>query len=304
VTPHTPQPDISIVVPVRSAEETIHRTLEALLDQCRGLSAEVVAVVSTQDRTARLLRGISGSGIRRIELQRPASVPELRAEGIRAARGRLVAITEDHCLFSPGWVKGLIEAHRERPAAAVGGPVENGRTGGALDWAIYFSRYAGSMPPLPAGPAFALPGNNACYRRETLERHARSFQDGFWENDVNREILAGGGQLWLEPALEVSHNKPYRFPAYLALRYRHARCFGGRRTPGWTALQRAWRALAAPLLPALMAWRAARGVFAKRRRRRELLLSFPALLLCYGVWSWGELAGYLLGPGPSCSQTD
>ena len=37
--------EISIVVPVRDAEETIAQTLEALLEQCRGRDAEVIAVV-------------------------------------------------------------------------------------------------------------------------------------------------------------------------------------------------------------------------------------------------------------------
>src|SRR5262249_6763010 len=137
------------------------------------------------------------------------------------------AITEDHCLFAPGWVATCIRIHGERDIAAVGGPVENGRTGSALDWAIYFSRYLGSMPPQSLGSTSALPGNNACYRREVLEEFARFYAEGFWEHDFNRELAAYGYVLWRDPGLVVTHNKPYRFFPYLALRYRHARCFGG-----------------------------------------------------------------------------
>ena len=61
--------------------------------------------------------------------------------------------------------------------AAVGGPVENGRTSGTLDWAIYFSRYLGSMPPLPLGSTRSLPGNNACYKREALDAVAEIFAE-------------------------------------------------------------------------------------------------------------------------------
>lgn len=288
--------EISIVAPARYAQETIVRTLEALLEQCRGREAEVIAVVSAEDPTSRILAGMKG--VRVIEMPGRRSVPELRGEGIRAARGKLVAITEDHCLFSPGWLATMQEIHGRREVAAVGGAVENGRTGGPLDWAIYFSRYLGSMPPVGLGPVGGLPGNNACYRREVLERFASLYEAGFWEHEFNRELVASGYVLWQDPRLVVTHHKPYRFLPYLALRYRHARCFGGRESGG------IGRVLSAPLIPALLVLRAVRTIRRKNRRQREFLLSLPVLLLCYLVWFWGELVGRLGGPGQTCSETD
>ncbi len=287
------QPDISIVVPVRLAADTIGRTLAALEEQRRGLDAEILAVVSAEDPSRQAIRGV-----RVIEVPGPRSVPQLRAEGVRAARGRFVVITEDHCLFAPGWLAAMLEIHGQREVAAVGGPVENGRRGGLLDWAIYFSRYLGSMPPAGAGAVAGLPGNNACYRREVLERFAHLYESGFWEHEVNREIAAHGYVLWQDPRVVVTHTKPYRFGPYLALRYRHARCYGAREAGG------AAKVLAMPLVPALLALRAIRTIRRKRRHVREFWLSFPALLLCYGVWFWGELAGRLGGAGDACSQTD
>lgn len=297
--------DISVVVPVRFARETISQTLDALLEQCRGLPAEVIAVVSSEDPTAELLRARGPrEQLRVIEAPGRHSVPQLRGEGVRAARGRLIAITEDHCLFAPRWLAGFIEAHAAREVAAVGGPVENARTGSIADWAIYFSRYAGSMPPLGRGSTAALPGNNACYKREALDAVAALLKDGFWENDVNRELVARGRVLWLEPELVVTHNKPYRFVPYLALRCRHARCFGGmiRERAGWAELMQ--RVLFSPLIPLMLLVRSARAIRSKKRCGREFLLALPALLLCYGVWFWGELVGYLRGPGETCSETD
>jgi glycosyltransferase involved in cell wall biosynthesis len=297
--------DISIVVPVRFAETTIAQTLGALLEQCEGRAAEVVAVVSSKDPALEVLRRLApGPRLRLLEMPGRKSVPQLRAEGVRAARGRLVAITEDHCLFSEGWVEGLIRGHQTRDIAAIGGPVENGRTGSLLDWAIYFSRYLGSMPPVALGSTGSLPGNNACYRREVLQDLARLYSDGFWEHDFNRELRAYGYVLWQDPGLVVTHNKLYRFGPYLALRYRHARCFGGMIARPLSFGGRMRRALLSPLLLLLLPLRAIRTLRAKRRRGHEFLLSFPALLLCYGIWFGGELAGYLGGPGQTCSETD
>jgi hypothetical protein len=290
---------MSIVVPVRHAEETIVRTMEALLDQCRGLEAEVIAVVSAEDPSREALRAfVSRAEVRVIEMPGRRSVPELRGEGVRAAAGRLVAITEDHCLFSEGWLATMRDILDQREVAAAGGPVENGRTGSVLDWAIYFSRYLGSMPPVGLGAVGGLPGNNACYRGEVLERFRSLYQDGFWEHEFNRELAAYGYLLWQDPRLVVTHHKPYRFWPYLGLRYRHARCFGGRE-PGGVG-----RILASPLTPALLALRGVQTIRRKQRRQRQFLLSFPALLLCYLVWFWGELVGRVAGPGQTCSQTD
>jgi glycosyltransferase involved in cell wall biosynthesis len=298
-------PEISVVVPVRFAETTIARTVEALLAQCRTIESEVLAVVSTADPTHKVLRSLAGEPkLRVIEVAGRRSVPQLRAEGIRAARGRLVAITEDHCLFSEGWLEGFIQGHQARDAAAIGGPVENGRTSCPLDWAIYFSRYLGSMPPVRLGSAGGLPGNNACYRREVLEDLARFYKDGFWEHDFNRELKACGYVLWQDPSLVVTHNKPYRFFPYLALRYRHARCYGGMIAEPLGIGARLRRTLLSPLLLLLLPLRGFLTLRTKARRRREFLLAFPALLLCYWVWFGGELAGYLGGPGGTCSETD
>jgi glycosyltransferase involved in cell wall biosynthesis len=293
-------PEISVVVPVRHAERTIARTVEALLDQCGELEAEVIAVVSAEDHPSReALRVFAGRPeVQVIEMPGRRSAPELRGEGVRAARGRLVAITEDHCQFSEGWLATMREILDQREVAAAGGPVENGRTGGVLDWAIYFSRYLGSMPPVGLGSVAGLPGNNACYRREVLERFRSLYRDGLWEHEFNRELVAYGYLLWQDPRLVVAHHKPYRFSPYLALRYRHARCFGGRE-PGGLG-----RVLAAPLVPVLLALRAVQTIRRKKRRQKEFLLSLPALLLCYLVWFWGELVGRVAGPGQSCSQTD
>ncbi len=294
-------PEISIVVPVRYAAETVEPTLRALLAQCAGLSAEIIAVVAAADPTRETLRALEREPLLRvIEMPGRRSVPQLRAEGMRAARGRLVAITEDHCLFSPGWVAGCLEALRGHPeAVAVGGPVENGRTGSSVDWAIFFSRYLVWMAPLRRGAVTQLPGNNACYRREVLEAHAALFAHGFWEHHFHNEVVARGHKLWLEPELVVTHNKPYRFGPYLGLRYRHARCFGGMEGAG-----RLRRLVLWPLLPLLMFLRAQRTILQKKRHAREFWQGFPVLLLCYGVWCWGDLVGLLFGPGDTCSETD
>lgn len=301
--PQQDSPEFSVVVPVRRAVTTAEDTLLRLLDR-DGL--EVIAAVSRDDPTAPLLRELRNRRPSLVLLEIPGdhSVPQLRAHGIRAARGRFVAITEDHCELSAGWPQTFAAALADPKVGAAGGGVGNGRRNSVTDWAIYFSRYATLMPPLPRGPAQALPGNNTCYRRELLESLRELYEDGFWEHEFHQHLRRQGLRLMQEPDAVVRHRKPYRFGAYLSLRFQHGRCFGGmiRKASGFR--HAATRVLFSPLTPLLMAARSARAVTAKKAYNREYCLALPLLLLCYASWTAGEAAGCLFGPGQACSQTD
>ena len=170
--------EMSVVVPVRLAPETAVSTLHALLAR-QGL--EVIAVVSTGDPSALLLHQLKTQrpALEVVEVPGACSVPQLRAQGIRRARGRLVAITEDHCSFSESWPAALAPSLDNPKIGAAGGPVINGRRGGIVEWAIYFSRYATAMPPASRGVVNSLTGCNACYRRQLLESLQDIYRDGF-----------------------------------------------------------------------------------------------------------------------------
>ncbi len=294
---------MSVVVPVRLAPETAVSTLHALLDR-QGL--EVIAAVSTEDPSALLLRQLKAQrpALEVVEVPGACSVPQLRARGVRRARGRLVAITEDHCSFSEFWPAALAPSLADPKVGAAGGPVINGCRGGLVEWAIYFSRYAAAMPPASRGATKSLTGCNAGYRRELLDSLQDVYRDGFWEREVHQELLARGMQLWLEPDASVAHGKRYGLVRYCALRFQHGRCFAARRFPtlAFWALQA--RILLSPLTPLLLLVRGGQAVFSKRKRRWEFLACSPLLLLLYAVWVVGESSGYLFGPGGSCSGTD
>jgi hypothetical protein len=298
---------MSVVVPVRQGVLTAAETLTHLLQH--GW-LEVIAVVSTQDPTAAVLRNLRARfpELHLIEIDGEFSVPQLRAHGIRAAQGRLVAITEDHCAFSPWWPEVLGGILEDARIGAAGGSVFNGLRGSILDWAVYFSRYSLFLPPIPRGTVPRLPGNNTCYRRDLLESQRAFYENGFWEHEFHRHLERLGFSLFHEPEAWVLHRKPYRFAAYCALRFRHGRCFGGmireNGSEGSSSASRWPRILSAPLMPFLMAFRSARSVAAKRTRRKEYLLALPLLLIFYAAWTAGEVAGYLGGPGRACAQTD
>jgi hypothetical protein len=286
---------ITVVIPVRLAQSTIESTLEAAIGQAREVGGEVVVAICRSDPSYSIVESIAAREsevLRLVTSGEPCGVPQLRRDGVRAARARWVVITEDHCLFRSGWLAGML-----RGAGDVrGGAVANGRNSYA-GWAQYFSRYAAFMPPVQDGPAAQLPGNNACYARHLLD--SESIEEGFWEAELNRKLAERGVQLFMCSGLTIAQRQQRDWLEFASLRFRHGRCYGGQRG-GSTLLA----LLRGPLIPAILIWRILRAESHKRYKVGWFVVTFPLLAFYILAWSLGEEVGYLAGPGHSCRSTD
>jgi glycosyltransferase involved in cell wall biosynthesis len=296
-------PEVSIIVAVRQAPFTIRTTLASLSAQCKDLDAEVIALVSADDSTRNVLKDFTAPGVRVI-IQPPArGVPQLRRDGVLVSRAPYFVITEDHCTFPDGWLKRLLNELRDKGAVAAGGPVLNGRRTFS-GWAQYFTRYAAFMLPVANGATRYLPGNNAIYARASIESYLPLIEDGFWEAEFNHALLADKHAFWMNPDLAIEQHQHRGAFAYLPLRFRHGRCYGGRRFRAATSRER-WRLLAAtPLIPLILYWRAARNVIRKRRHMGIFLITTPLQMCYFGAWAAGETAGYVFGQGTFWWDTD
>ncbi len=273
-------PLISVVVPVRQAHHTILQTLQSLIAQCAELDAEIIVAVTRGDSS---LNGIDTNQVRVLTVEPPAGVPQLRSAAAALAGGDFLVITEDHCTFRPGWLQALVQAAAERPGSVCGGPVENGLPT-YVGWAQYFTRYAAL--------GNNLPGNNACYPRALIESRLPLLQDGFWEAEFNRTLAASGVPFVMLPSLAVLQHQHRGALEYIALRFRHGRCYGARR--------KSRMLLFSPLLPALLYWRMLRA----RWNHAWFLATSPLILIYVLAWSIGEVTGSLRGAGSSCTETD
>ena len=128
----------------------------------------------------------------------------LRTIGLRAARGRYVALTEDHAVAARGWAQALTQALEAHPrVAAFGGAVDCG-TDRLLNWAVYFCDFGRYQNPLREGPAHYVSDSNVAYRREALEAVRDAWQSDYRETVVHRALIDAGYQIWLTPKAEVA----------------------------------------------------------------------------------------------------
>ncbi|MGH9190243.1 MAG: glycosyltransferase family 2 protein [Acidimicrobiales bacterium] len=259
---------------------------EVVLADCTG--ASTVAAVRERYPDVRILA-----------YDGPKSVPWLRAAGIRAATGRLVAVTEDHCVPRPDWCRRLVEAQARTGWAAVGGGVANASTRRVVDWAVFFCEYSQLMLPVSESSEGAVPGMNVAYDMDALGELADVFADGLWENFLHERMRSAGHQVGVVEDVVVGHQKYFTIPMFLAERFHYSRSYAGMRVAGRRpAVRLAWAATSFALPPLLVA-RITRSVVRRPRYLGRYLEALPLVVLFSGMWACGEFWGYLTGPGDS-----
>jgi GT2 family glycosyltransferase len=291
-------PEISVVIASLNGLPYPLGCLRALEDQVGGVSCEVIVADCSGPSTVAAIRELFPR-VRVLEFNGPRSVPWLRARGFEAATGSLVAVTEDHCVPAPTWLRAMRETVKTSGWAAVGGGVTNGSTRRLTDWAVYFCEYSGLIDPVPAGESERLPGMNTVYDMEQLAPIREVFLAGYWENVIHDHIRDAGYIVGLDPAIVVAHSKWFTIPMFFSERYHYSRAFAGHRVEGqgWSA--RITWALKSLALPPVLITRIIRDVRSRRRHRAQLLAAFPLVVFFSVVWAIGELVGYLTGPGDS-----
>lgn len=288
--------DLSVVIACTDAESSIVECLRRFESACFGIQAEFIVVDASVDATAAKASAFDGLRAHVIRLPPGTLAPMLWAEGYRQARGRVIAFTTGHCLVSTQWASSLIEAI-DGGAAGAGGPLVLASTARVLDAAVYYLRYSAFMPMTLGDGRIAgeIAGDNAAYDRVWLDGHADSLVDGFWEVDFHRLVRAEGGWLAAVPAAVVQFGRSFPLATIVRQRFAHGAHFGAGRVRGGsrTALQ---IVLAAPLVPAVLAARAARRVALDRRSVLRFVTALPWFVVLASCWAAGEAWGAISKP--------
>lgn len=219
---------------------------------------------------------------------------ELRARGLAAARGEIVAFVEDYGVPALDWCRKISAAY---PGAytGLGGAIENA-VDRPLNWAVYFSDFASYQNPLPAGPTHSATDANVSYLRQALEAIRPVWQTVFEEPKVNQALIDRGFSLGLSPELVVYHHRRnLSLGTAVAERFIWGRSYAAYRARWMSLPKRIMAAAITPLLPLLLTLRTSQTVTKKGRSQAALVKSLPALLLLAAAWSLGELVGLLTG---------
>jgi hypothetical protein len=301
-------PFFSVLIGRVSTEDgaRILETLNALRTQKGSPAYEVIVADRRLDAVTELI-GLDFPEVQVIRCAASTSLPELRTLAFDRARGDYIVVTEDHCVPPQDWLASLAEAFGLAPerTVAVGGAVENGVCETAIDWATFFCEYSTFVGPIRSGPAKALPGMNVAYLRSAMSELDRAvLLEGFWETTVHPILARKGLILYLSNSVCIVHKKKFSFSLFARQRFLYSRYYAGLRfTRDQLAARWAMSVLTLALPPVLL-FRMVATLVIKKRLFRQFIRALPYLTVFLLIWAWGEMVGYISGPGDALLQIE
>ncbi len=289
---------LSIVVVSIYSQRSLRRCLDSIL-ACENQDGIEVIVANSSSDTSLSYLAVKYPSVRFIQFSENTGIPDLSAGGIAQTSGEIIALTDSSCLVDVGWITSILKAHQSQ-SAVVGGTVEIHGLTKAVDWAAYFCEYGEFMYPLRTGSVDALPGNNISFKRSALLIGNEYVKNKFWKTFWCQRLRAEGIELISEPSIMVYYTKNFRLISFLTRRFHHGRCFAGMRAIKFTFIKRIIYLGGSVFLPFIFLYRVTFTIVGKKRRLKELLLSFPLIVLAIIFWSLGETCGFLAGTGKSC----
>jgi hypothetical protein len=298
---------LSVVIAVVSGKDAVRRCIEALRPQLEPDRAEVIvpydawsadvgdlAAAFPEVRFHYIDAGITAPADNRPPLQHRL-YDRRRAAGLALARGRLVAMTEDHAVPAPDWCQQVLAAHGQ-PYAVIGGAIDNA-VDRPLNCALYYCDFGRYGRPLASREAAYVSDVNVSYKRAALEAVGEVWRDAYHETAVHCALRRRGEVLWLDPRLVVfQHRPPITLRQACRERIEWGRVFAETRGAACAPWRRVLLAAGTPLLPALLLLRVARHMLRQHRTLVQMAAALPLVVALVMAWALGELAGYVAGP--------
>lgn len=200
----------SVIVPTYNRLESLKDCLGSLLHQDYPMEEYEILVIDdgSSDKTWRYLRKASRGDCRvRVHSIQHRGAGAARNEGLRHARGELIAFTDDDCRVSEDWLRALENAFNESRSAAVAGSLLNG-TSGYLATAQHLLNFSSWHPA--GGKRFVAdaPTANIAYRKDAIRgiQFPEHLPEGVYEDSLfNHSLRQRGGRILFCPSIKVWH---------------------------------------------------------------------------------------------------
>jgi len=211
-------PTVSVIIPCRNEEKTIHLVLEAIHAQSYPLELMEVIIADglSDDATRQAIQSFAEvhPKLKISLIDNPKQIiPAALNLAINASSSEVIVRMDAHSLPSPDYVRLCVEALEADKAENVGGvwnirPQNN-------SW-IARSIAAAAMNPFAVGDAHYRFTDKAAYvdtvpygayKRELFDKIG-SYDESLLANEdyeLNTRIRQSGGRIWLDPAIECTY---------------------------------------------------------------------------------------------------
>lgn len=298
------QPDLSVVVTIVDGGEMLDRHLAALTNQegeCNFeiivpydiTCADAVTLAEKYSHVRFLALGRIREGMPGTQFDEHALYDIRRSEGLKRAKGRLIAILEDRGIPRADWAASMIRLHETHSAGVIGGAVING-VDQLMNWAIFFCDFGRYQPPLSEADPEYVTDVNICYKRASLMSIMDIWENAYHEPLVNTALRrAGHGLLLSDEAVVTQQRTGLRLGSLVSERFHWGRVFGRLRGGQLSRLRCIAFAALTPSLPLVLFVRHFRQQLKKGHHVDRFVKASPITALLLMFWSVGECFGYL-----------
>jgi hypothetical protein len=300
--PTTPAISVVLVTPTHISDLAL--PLRGLAAQTTRDQLELVLVTPGDEAVADHLPWLTGFhsiSVVRVPLVR--SRGSAAAIGVRAARGTIVALMENHVFPEPDWSEQILRAH-EGPWMAIG-PRVNGLN--LRSWTsrayrlVFYGRLTAREQPQETE---RLPWHNVTYKSQLLKPFLDQLDDLLDHEERFHEILrAHGCRLYYWPGARLRHANVSRPGRALQLAFDTGRLFAFERAADWPARRRLLYAVSWPLFPWVRLVQMKDDIQRIGRQEPTSFLLPLVILLLHGI-AFGEAVGYLFGGGAAAERVD
>jgi len=294
--------ELSVVVALTSARpDSLRDCLRSVEKSCDGISTEIIVPHDERLADAELIAGeFAAAKFLDCRGRVPAGTPPhghvrfdiLRAEGLKAAVGRVVALIEDCEIVDDGWARAMLAAHDGR-VGVVSGAIENA-TNSLLAEALYLFDFAAYSPARPAGLALTASDANVSYRLEMLRELRESWSPEYDEKSFHEEVLRRDVPILFEPgALVYQKRRGMKTLDALQERFEWGRWYAGTCLSAMSSARRLTFLLCAWILPVVLTLRAVPASLSPRRLQLSVFV-LPVVFVLRTAWIFGEWCGYVM----------
>lgn len=153
---------ISVIVPVYNEEKNIERCVKSLLNQDFKDYEIIIINDGSKDNTLKILKQFKE--IRIIDKKNEGRIPAIN-DGLKVAKGKIIAITDGDCIIPRDWLKNINEEIKGYDA--VGGVYESTENDGISLAGNMLERIFMDYEIIPN----KLPGANSAYKKEILKEY-------------------------------------------------------------------------------------------------------------------------------------
>jgi len=158
---------ISVIIPTFNEEENIAQCLVSLSHQTLPRSGYEIIVVDggSKDATCEIAKKYADQ----VFVQTSKKVGGARNDGVKAAKGEIVATTDADCILPPSWLEQIVEDFKTPGVVQVYGPVYPIEEGIGNQFSLFLAN-SFSRVGYYSGTFYYTLGCNTAFRKEAFEK--------------------------------------------------------------------------------------------------------------------------------------